>query len=75
MVLTLVNYVLLIANDLGCFYLTLTAILQPFYGAYAAYSPSPTDPTMGFETEGFNASFGSSTPAFVRQFFFGQKKS
>ncbi|KFY83258.1 hypothetical protein V498_08197, partial [Pseudogymnoascus sp. VKM F-4517 (FW-2822)] len=43
--------------SLGCFYPTLAATLQPFYGAYAAYSPSPTDPTMGFETEGFNASF------------------
>ncbi|KFY87974.1 hypothetical protein V500_06652 [Pseudogymnoascus sp. VKM F-4518 (FW-2643)] len=41
----------------GCFYLTLAATLQPFYGAYAAYSPSPTDPAAGLETEGFNASF------------------
>lgn len=60
---------LLIINDLGCFYLTLAATLQPFYGAYAAYSPSPTDPAAGLKTEGFNASFGSSTPAFVQQFF------
>lgn len=63
----------LIINDPGCFYLTLAATLQPFYGAYAAYSPSPTDPTAGLETEGFNASFGSSTPAFVQQFFLGYK--
>ncbi|OBT69691.1 hypothetical protein VE03_00835 [Pseudogymnoascus sp. 23342-1-I1] len=57
----------------GCFYLTLAATLQPSYGAYAAYSPSPTDPAAGLATEGFNASFGSSTPTFVQQF--GKHKS
>ncbi|KAJ5511717.1 hypothetical protein N7453_003820 [Penicillium expansum] len=41
----------------ACFYLTLATTLQPFYNAYAAYSPSPSDPTAGLETEGFNASF------------------
>lgn len=49
----------MIAHNLGCFYLALAATLQPFYGAYAAYSPSPSDPAAGLQTEGFNASFGS----------------
>ncbi|KKK20547.1 hypothetical protein ARAM_005064 [Aspergillus rambellii] len=40
------------------FYLTLGSTLQPFYGAYAAYSPSATDPTAGLDTQGFNATFG-----------------
>ncbi|CDM31639.1 hypothetical protein DTO013E5_2089 [Penicillium roqueforti] len=42
----------------ACFYLTLATTLQPFYNAYAAYSPNPDDPTAGLTSEGFNASFG-----------------
>ncbi|KAJ5471013.1 hypothetical protein N7530_008370 [Penicillium desertorum] len=42
----------------ACFYLTLAATLQPFYNAYGAYSPTPSDPTAGLATESFNASFG-----------------
>nr|DAA06460.1 TPA_inf: GPR1/FUN34/YaaH-class plasma membrane protein [Aspergillus terreus] len=42
----------------GAFYLTTAATLQPFYGAYAAYSPSTSDPAAGLTTEGFNASYG-----------------
>lgn len=45
-------------NDAACFYLTLATTLQPFYNAYAAYSPNPDDPTAGLTSEGFNASFG-----------------
>ncbi|KAJ5519722.1 hypothetical protein N7463_000175 [Penicillium fimorum] len=41
----------------ACFYLTLAATIQPFYSAYAPYSPSPSDPTAGLASEGFNASF------------------
>ncbi|KAJ5205705.1 GPR1/FUN34/yaaH protein [Penicillium cf. griseofulvum] len=48
----------------GCFYLTLAATLQPFYNAYGAYSPTPSNPTAGLATEGFNASFGSSATSF-----------
>jgi hypothetical protein len=59
-------------NDSACFYLTLAATLQPFYNAYGAYSPTPSDPTAGLATESFNASFGSSTTSFFRLggFFF-----
>lgn len=41
----------------GSFYLTLGSTLQPFYGAYAAYSPSASNPAEGLTTPGFNASF------------------
>ncbi|OQD94736.1 hypothetical protein PENSOL_c024G04125 [Penicillium solitum] len=41
----------------ACFYLTLAATIQPLYNAYAPYSPSPSDPTAGLQSEGFNASF------------------
>ncbi len=41
----------------GAFWLTFAATLQPFYGAYGAYSPDPSAPTEGLTTVGFNASF------------------
>lgn len=73
-IITSANYVSLITNDLGCFYLTLATTLTPFYGAYAAYSPSPSDPAAGLATEGFNASFGSSTLTFIQHLSLGNKK-
>lgn len=45
---------------IGSFYLSLGSTLQPFYGAFGDYSPSPSNPAAGLKTEGFNASFGMS---------------
>ncbi|OQD68760.1 hypothetical protein PENDEC_c031G02511 [Penicillium decumbens] len=42
----------------GGWWLSFGATLQPFYGAYGAYSPDPSTPSKGLETSGFNASFG-----------------
>ena len=41
----------------GAFWLTFASTLQPFYNAYGAYSPDPTRPGLGLETQSFNASF------------------
>lgn len=41
------------------FFLTLGATLSPNFAAYASYAPIGEDPTVGLETQGFNASFGT----------------
>ncbi|EKD15438.1 uncharacterized protein L3040_001810 [Drepanopeziza brunnea f. sp. 'multigermtubi'] len=41
----------------GAFWLSFAATLQPFYGAYAAFSPDPTNPAAGLQTVGFTASY------------------
>jgi succinate-acetate transporter protein len=42
----------------GGWWWTFGATLQPFFGAYAAYSPDPSTPRLGLENPEFNASFG-----------------
>ena len=42
----------------GGFWLTLGATLTPAFNAYGAYSPDPTNPSLGLESAGFHASFG-----------------
>ncbi|KAJ9262847.1 hypothetical protein DTO021C3_2961 [Paecilomyces variotii] len=41
----------------GGWWLSFGATLQPFYGAYGAYSPDASDPSKGLQMAGFNASF------------------
>lgn len=45
-------------SSFGAFWLSFASTLQPFYNAYGAYSPDPTQPGLGLETQGFTASFG-----------------
>lgn len=45
-------------GSFGAFWLTFAATLQPFYNAYGAYSPDPTNAAAGLNTGAFNASFG-----------------
>jgi hypothetical protein len=45
--------------------LSFGATLQPFYGAYGAYSPDPSNPSKGLEMAKFNSSFGRSIPEFL----------
>lgn len=42
----------------GGFWFSYGATLLPFFNAFGAYSPDPTDITAGLATKGFNASFG-----------------
>jgi len=44
-------------GSFGAFWLTFAATLQPFYNAYGAYSPDPTNPGAGLATVGFHSSF------------------
>ncbi|KAJ5518756.1 GPR1/FUN34/yaaH [Penicillium expansum] len=41
----------------GGWWLSYGATLQPFFGAYGAYSPDASDPSKGLEVAGFNATF------------------
>jgi len=41
----------------GAFWFSFGATLQPFYNAYGAYSPDPTNPAAGLKTSGFQSSF------------------
>jgi len=44
-------------GSFGAFWLGFAATLQPFYNAYGAYSPDPTNPGLGLNTAGFHSSF------------------
>lgn len=44
-------------GSFGAFWLTFAATLQPFYNAYGAYSPDPTNPALGVTTVPFHSSF------------------
>lgn len=44
--------------NIGGFWFTMGATMTPGFGAYAAYSPDPSQPTLGLTTPGFLASFG-----------------
>jgi len=44
-------------GSFGAFWLGFAATLQPFYNAWGAYSPDPTNPALGLNTVGFRSSF------------------
>jgi len=52
------TFLFTIFTGYGAFWLTYGATLQPFFGAYALYSPDTSDPIQGLSTTGFTASLG-----------------
>ncbi|KAF7190699.1 Protein alcS [Pseudocercospora fuligena] len=51
------TYIAVVFSTFGAFWLSYGGVLQPFYGAFQAYSPDPDNPALGLSQPGFVNSF------------------